>query len=159
MKQKARQECLSKQTYFALIQTTLTIVNIANNIEKLASKRYKEDTLTSFVSSMPDTTCINSIKDQCQASYEDELRMWALEESVSHKTLNKLLGLLKKHPCYSDLPSDARGLLKTPLETISEVALSSLNYIHLGIRNGIESILSSISHVSISVDINSAGKH
>ncbi|KAG8173950.1 hypothetical protein JTE90_027181 [Oedothorax gibbosus] len=134
-------------------------VDLSNNESKFkdscnVSNISSEDTLTSFVSSMPDTTYINSIKDQCQASFEDELRMWALEESVSHKTLNKLLGLLKKHPCHSDLPSDARGLLKTPRETISEVALSSLNYIHLGIRNGIENILSSISHISISVDIN-----
>ncbi|KAG8182237.1 hypothetical protein JTE90_024170 [Oedothorax gibbosus] len=34
MKQKARQGCLSKQTYFALIQTTSTIVNIANVLLK-----------------------------------------------------------------------------------------------------------------------------
>ena len=68
------------------------------------------------------------------------LRDWALNEAVNHKQLNKLLELLKSHKCFSNLPSDARTLLKTP--RVYEIKnIGSGQYCHLGVKNSITRIL------------------
>ena len=43
-----------------------------------------------------------------------ELKSWASEENISHVAVKRLLNILKKHPCHSNLPSDPRTLLGTP---------------------------------------------
>jgi len=43
-----------------------------------------------------------------------QLQNWAINENVTHSTLNSLLNILRAEPGYNYLPKDARTLLKTP---------------------------------------------
>lgn len=47
-------------------------------------------------------------------SFSTRLSKWAVECGVNHAQVNGLLAVLRSHECHSDLPCDARTLLKTP---------------------------------------------
>jgi hypothetical protein len=60
----------------------------------------------------------NSAAEKVQASFQDKLANWAIENNINHSSLSKLLTILKEHPCHSSLPLDARTLLRTPRATV-----------------------------------------
>lgn len=67
-----------------------------------------------------------------------ELAQWAIINKTPHTSLNGLLVILKKHTCFSSLPSDARTVLKTkPVKSESIKDVSPGKYYHFGIENGI----------------------
>ncbi|CAN7974710.1 unnamed protein product [Ixodes persulcatus] len=89
------------------------------------------------------------------------LAKWAVEQGVTHMSLTSLLGLLKSHHCFSDLPSDARTLLHTPRNTAKVAGITSLppgQYCHFGIVSGLKRILlwrlPSPQSVTISLNVN-----
>ncbi|XP_046395285.1 uncharacterized protein LOC124162718 [Ischnura elegans] len=68
-----------------------------------------------------------------------DLKEWALS-GITHTKVDELLKILKKHPCHSNLPSNARTLLATPRSNnIKNVG--SGKYVHVGIANSIKEIL------------------
>lgn len=72
-----------------------------------------------------------------------ELRAWSVQNNITHESISKLLKLLRLHPCFtSELPSDARSLLKTP-RTINSTVVLPGNYVHFGLEKGILAILKS----------------
>lgn len=48
-----------------------------------------------------------------ELEFTEKLKIWAIEGQVTHRTLNKLLKLLKLHG-HESLPLDSRTLLSTP---------------------------------------------
>lgn len=57
-----------------------------------------------------------------------KLQKWAINENVTHSTLNSLLNVLRAEPGYNYLPKDARTLLKTPINTHAKKLGSGLYY-------------------------------
>lgn len=77
-------------------------------------------------------------------SFREQLASWAVLPGVFHVHVNKLLAILKTHPCHSDLPSDVRSLLKTP----RKIAIKKMppgEYFSFGVLAGLRTVLSFIS--------------
>uniref|UniRef100_T1IVZ4 Uncharacterized protein n=1 Tax=Strigamia maritima TaxID=126957 RepID=T1IVZ4_STRMM len=72
---------------------------------------------------------------QFDCSLTDELRRWALLNKVSHLATTSLLKLLKPH--HSELPVDARTLLKTPRRINISRRVDPGQYIHIGLEEGL----------------------
>ena len=58
------------------------------------------------------------LSEKNEISFRNKITTWAVTEQITHKSLNRLLHILKTHSCHSDLPSDSRSLLNTPRTTI-----------------------------------------
>ena len=87
-------------------------------------------------------------------TFREQLANWAVLPGVHHVHVNKLLSILKSHPCHSSLPSDVRTLLKTP----RKVQLTKVHpgeYYHFGVLSGLLNVLSltSLPPVSFSVEM------
>nr|XP_040226721.1 uncharacterized protein LOC120951828 isoform X2 [Anopheles coluzzii] len=57
-------------------------------------------------------------------SFEDGLRMWALQSGLPHRSLNWLLDHLRQHNLQ--VPQDARAFMSTPATTAPEIVLTSI---------------------------------
>uniref|UniRef100_A0A182WV85 Transposase domain-containing protein n=1 Tax=Anopheles quadriannulatus TaxID=34691 RepID=A0A182WV85_ANOQN len=57
-------------------------------------------------------------------SFEDGLRMWALQSGLPHSSLNCLLDHLRQHNLQ--MPQDARAFMSTPVPTAPEIVLTSI---------------------------------
>ena len=65
------------------------------------------------------------------------LTSWSLKHNIPHNAISELLKQLKSHkPCFSELPVDARTLLKTPRSTVIR-SVPPGEYYHFGLVNGI----------------------
>ncbi|XP_031330642.1 uncharacterized protein LOC116161619 isoform X2 [Photinus pyralis] len=80
-----------------------------------------------------------------ELDYTSKLRQWALEENISHKSLNKLLVLQREHNLT--VPKDARSLLRTP-RTVAMKKLGSGQFYYFGIKN---TLLQLIEHNNLSI--------
>lgn len=80
------------------------------------------------------------------------LTSWAVDEGIDREKFNKLLNILREHPCHSNLPKDARTLLRTPRNT-ELVTLSGGAYYHFGIEKGIQNELQRITVIPASVEL------
>lgn len=85
----------------------------------------------------------------------ESLRNWAIRNRLSHVALTEILGILRSHKCFV-LPSDARTLLKTPVD----VAVRSVEpgqYSHIGLEFNLrklsEKILGNINSVELLIGI------
>lgn len=77
------------------------------------------------------------IEEQPPHSFKDQLASWAVSCGVPHVHINKLLSVLKSHPCHSDLPVDARSLLKTK-RNVSLIPMHPGEYYHFDLLNGLK---------------------
>nr|XP_042912828.1 uncharacterized protein LOC122272862 [Parasteatoda tepidariorum] len=77
------------------------------------------------------------------SNLKNDLAVWAIADNVPQSTITNLLKVLKKYPCGSDLPLDARALLQTP-RCVRVENMSNGVYHHFGIEEGIKFILSKI---------------
>ncbi|KZR98020.1 Uncharacterized protein APZ42_006773, partial [Daphnia magna] len=77
------------------------------------------------------------IEEQPLHSFKDQLASWAVSCGVPHVHINKLLSVLKSHPCHSDLPVDARSLLKTK-RNVSLIPMHPGEYYHFDLLNGLK---------------------
>ncbi|XP_045027914.1 uncharacterized protein LOC116933685 [Daphnia magna] len=72
---------------------------------------------------------------------DDSLIAIEIEEQprcgVPHVHINKLLSVLKSHPCHSDLPVDARSLLKTK-RNVFLIPMHPGEYYHFDLLNGLK---------------------
>ncbi|KAG8173036.1 hypothetical protein JTE90_025019 [Oedothorax gibbosus] len=78
-------------------------------------------------------------------SLSSSLRNWALKYCITHVALTALLCILNEHR-ISDLPLDARTVLRTP-KTVEVIRVGSGIYSHLGIEKGIRSLHKTITDV------------
>lgn len=65
------------------------------------------------------------------------LASWALENNISHKAFSQLLGWFSTGPDISNLPRDARTILKTPRECSIKTMSDGL-YTYCGIKSGLK---------------------
>lgn len=78
--------------------------------------------------------------DEINSTLKIELGQWASKYNISHASLSELLVILQNdHP---DLPKDPRTLLGTQTK-VDTTIVSGGEYYHVGIENGITSILNS----------------
>lgn len=64
------------------------------------------------------------------------LANWAIQENINHVSVNRLLEVLKSHPCHTNLPNCARTLLNTPRKC-NVIAMNPGHYIHFGLKKGV----------------------
>jgi len=70
-----------------------------------------------------------------------ELRVWSVNNNVTHSQLRELLKVLKKFKGFEDLPVDSRTVLRTPRVNLAS-ACSPGQYVHFGFQNHINRIKS-----------------
>lgn len=86
----------------------------------------------------------------------DDLRHWAVNYQITHVALTALLCVMKKHPCFEELPSTARTLLDTPVS----LPISNVNpgqYCHMGLSAGIKNLwkhlVEKVSQIDLAIGI------
>lgn len=87
------------------------------------------------------------------------IKNWAIEYNVPQNALNKLLGILKQHTCFSSFPIDSRTLMHNkPLEISKFQTIESGSYYHFGIEKSIKLNMadyvenSSVIEISVGID-------
>lgn len=105
-------------------------------------------------SSSSDDSWYNKL-DECE-SLKNKLREWNISFSIKANALTALLGILRSHDCFSNLPSDSRTLLKTP-SCVSVVPVDPGFYSHIGLESNLQQLLESVkedvSHVKLLINI------
>lgn len=97
--------------------------------------------------SLPSTSNQNNfLSEKNETSFRTKITTWAVTEQITHKSLNKLLQILKTHSCHSDLPSDCRSLLNTPRTTVIKEVYPGY-YWHNSLENGIQDFLKYKGHL------------
>jgi hypothetical protein len=115
---------------------------------------HPEDTFYSSDDSVEPNPC-SSISDENIAMNEDNnqspskkvenfLRSWALDENIPLTSLTSLCkGLKSAHPhCFSELPVDARTILKTPRSNLNIFPVPPGEYFHIGLKTKLLLLLS-----------------
>lgn len=89
--------------------------------------------------------------------FEMELRAWAVQCRIPHKHLNQLLNVLRKNG-HSNLPKDARSLLKTK-KFIDIIEVDPGEYHHVGVETNLLNILRYVENIptEINLDFNIDG--
>jgi len=99
----------------------------------------------------------DNLVDDSSSSFVSWLQEWAIKNRISHVALNELMTGIKLK--YSELPSDARSLLKTPRK-VNVQNVRPGQYYHFGLSNCVKQLLSrySVQHLQfIQVNINIDG--
>jgi len=86
------------------------------------------------------------LSEKNEISFRNKITTWAVTEQITHKSLNRLLHILKTHSCHSDLPSNSRSLLNTPRTTIIKEVYPDY-YGHNSLENGIQEFLKYKDHL------------
>ena len=122
------------------------------------------DEESSHYDSDPERFLFDSDEDEYLASSDDEssnmdrldfkhkLASWAADEEIPREKFNKLLAILREHPCHSDLPKDSRTLLHTPRK-LQLLSLGGGTYYHFGVEKGIQSQLESVEEIPATVEL------
>ena len=74
-------------------------------------------------------------------NFQEELRLWAVKHNISLLAVSDLLKLYAKHHPDSNLPKDARTLLKTKRKIICEDFGNNDSFAYLGLEKGITQLL------------------
>jgi hypothetical protein len=69
------------------------------------------------------------------------LALWATQHEITNVAINALLHILRKY--HSNLPLDSRSLLSTPRNTGTKNLANGGQYIHFGLKHGIEELVNS----------------
>lgn len=73
-------------------------------------------------------------------NFQRDLTIWAVEHQVTHTALRALLQKLRKYPCFSNLPLDARSLLQTARQQIIRTIVPG-SYYHFGLSDSLRKII------------------
>ena len=95
--------------------------------------------LKSFSSTIGSVSDTVSCPKQPEKNLSDELADWAVGSDISHSALSGLLCILRNY--HSDLPKDARSILKTPrTETTANsiISVSGGSYLYFGLETGLK---------------------
>lgn len=65
--------------------------------------------------------------------FKHSLKLWALNNQVTHRCLNEIIALIK--PNYQFLHNDARTPLKTPRNKANSIKLENCEMVYLGIKD------------------------
>lgn len=98
-----------------------------NNVALNCRNASNNQTLVNNCFSNYEDTCLND-----NEAFLHDIGTWAIDENVSHKSLHRLLQILRKHTNY-DLPKDPRTLLQTPQST-QIIQIEGGDYCHLGLE-------------------------
>jgi len=78
-------------------------------------------------------------------NFKSLLRNWAVTNNINHVALTGLFKVLRTHECFSNLPVDARTLLRTPKSTNIKTVLPGL-YSYFGVRVALEEYFRKCNH-------------
>ncbi|XP_031348209.1 uncharacterized protein LOC116174433 isoform X1 [Photinus pyralis] len=83
------------------------------------------------------TNAIGDSKGDSEASLQDALARWTIENNISHAAVNSMLKILHRFG-HSNLPADVRTLMKTRSASQFEIcSRSGGQYVHFGILPGL----------------------
>ncbi|CAG7728007.1 unnamed protein product [Allacma fusca] len=89
-------------------------------------------------------------------NFRNDLKHWALTHQIKQNALTHLLHILKPNH-YTDLPNDARSLLKTPRTTLTREVPPG-NYCHIGATERLKQIIARYpNNTTLILDINIDG--
>ncbi|GBM62034.1 hypothetical protein AVEN_103341-1, partial [Araneus ventricosus] len=83
---------------------------------------------------------------------KESLKDWAISFNISLVSLTSLLCILKLHKCFSNLPSDARSLMKTPY-SVAMVPIEPGHYSHIGLVVNLRSIWEKVKENISSIEL------
>ncbi|XP_071576474.1 uncharacterized protein [Temnothorax nylanderi] len=84
-----------------------------------------------------------------EVSFRDQLASCFVDNNITHVQGNRLLFLLRKHPCFSYLPKDVRTLLNTPRRCLDIYTVPPGEYLHFDLEIAIVDSLSDILCTSV----------
>jgi len=87
---------------------------------------------------------------------KQNIRLWAVENNIKSNAVNSLLGILQRHSCFSELPSDSRALLKTPRE-IKITEISPGKYCHFPLVDTLLKVIKDYEGTSVGLQLNVDG--
>lgn len=88
-----------------------------------------------------DSDDVEDDSDKATLEFKNFLRNWTIKHAVRNNAVSDLLLHLKKHPCFSTLPKDARTLLCTSRKC-NIIHIEPGTYCHFGLIDGIIDTLS-----------------
>ncbi|XP_066596597.1 uncharacterized protein [Prorops nasuta] len=68
------------------------------------------------------------------SSFKQCLSTCFVDMNVTHVQINKILSVIRLHPCLSNLPKDARSLLQTSRERITLFSVEPGKYVHFDVE-------------------------
>lgn len=131
------QSSVSDKNSNLITEKELVVPSLPNQIDNIWESNRDCEYINSLSSSEND--------DDEQLDIRKELQKWGITHQVPQNAVSDLLKILKTHQCFSYLPSDSRTLFRTPKSTPVREVLPG-NYCHMGIEEGIKSILNSQAH-------------
>lgn len=109
---------------------------IASNIDNSLSN---EDNSLSNDSDSSSLTINTSLT---EPPFQEKLAYCFIKNNLNHVQCNSILSLLRTHPCFENLPKDARTILNTPRSKITIFKIEPGEYVHFDVESGISQFLS-----------------
>ncbi|OXA39242.1 hypothetical protein Fcan01_25989 [Folsomia candida] len=102
-----------------------------------------------------ENNCDSNEEENCDTEVEllkQQLNQWSNKHVISQCATSELLKLLKKHNCFTSLPSDSRTL-KGTRRHFNVKPIPPGEYVHLGLSNGIQNYLNRVKPQETKVEI------
>lgn len=94
-------------------------------------------------------------------SFQKEIASWIIDHSINAVASDKLLQILRSHPCFSYLPKSTKTLVGTPREPTLLLDVPPGKYLNFGLQTAILNILENADEVTIpellQIDISTDG--
>ncbi|KAL7292729.1 hypothetical protein TKK_0013851 [Trichogramma kaykai] len=103
-------------------------------------------------------TSENVSVDSC-SNFKNRLHQYCIDSNLNHNQINDLLGLLRTHGCFQNLPKDSRTLLKCDRHKISLTKIGNGVYWHIGLCSSLREhllLLKNLPNV-LELDLNTDG--
>lgn len=141
--------CMTTQNFTSNVNEQVRLPDTYNNVINYECNANENDLMSnlnvdSFEHSADiESTSVENIPRPAvldnKSNLSSSLLQWSLKYHVSQVAVTSLLHILS--PFHPDLPLDSRTLLRTPTSMI-ETVLENGTYCHIGLKNGLNNILS-----------------
>ncbi|KAB0793274.1 hypothetical protein PPYR_12894 [Photinus pyralis] len=132
----------TSQTSSNLLATSVSSSSPSSNMLKLSSTDSESSTASLF-----DVESNTNPKTELE-DITIFLQEWALNTNCTTSALSSLLVGLKKHSCFSRLPTDGRTLLKVK-RLLSSKPVDPGQYVHIGLKHQLKVIFEPLTSLSI----------
>lgn len=116
------------------LDAELNSVNLENIYSNTLSTNVEDNSLSNDSDS---SSSLTSNTSSVESSFQERLASCFIKNNLNHVQCNSILSLLRTHPCFENLPKDARTLLNTPRDKIAIFKVEPGEYVHFGIETRI----------------------
>lgn len=121
----------------SLLETDYEVASFDELTNEICENKQNENgNLITLDSSLDDEDTNQNDSERTTLEFKNFLRNWTITHGVKSCAVSSLLSHLKKYPCFSTLPKDARTLLHTPRKC-DVIDVEPGTYCHFGLTNGI----------------------